>query len=192
LANTITGGTNADALLGLAENDTILGGAGNDTITGGADADQLTGGADNDTFIFALAVDTFRAGFAAADTTTVNIDRITDFVGNGALAGDTIQIATAIAAATTGAAASVTAFTVASANNFNDLAGALAGIQVSVAGGAGVGLLSVADITVSAGALAGRYMVVNDAVAGYTAGTDIVIGLTGITGALNALDFTVV
>lgn len=187
-ANSITGGTNDDIILGLAGNDTINGGNGNDTITGGADADQLTGGTGNDTFVITKAAETATTGvFAATDTSTANIDRITDFVGNGALAGDVIQVTTAAYTTTTGNPASVTAFTVASASNFNDLAGALAGIQASSAT-----LLSVADVTVSAGSLAGRYLIINDATAGYTVVTDSIIGLTGITGALNAQDFVVV
>jgi len=67
------------------------------------------------------------------------------------------------------------------------LAGALAGIQLS--SGA---LLSVADVTVSAGSLAGRYAIINDNLVGYTAGTDDIIGLTGITGALHTSDFAIV
>ena len=185
-ANTITGGMANDRLDGGAGNDTIIGGGGNDTIIGGVGADQLTGGAGNDTFVFASAADT-RGTFVAADTTTANIDRITDFAGNGNLAGDTIAVAAAGFGPAAGSPVSVTAFTVANANNYNDLAGALAGIQAST----GV-LLSVADITVSAGSLAGRYVVINDGAAGYTAATDAIIGLTGVTGALNAQDFVVV
>ena len=185
-ANTITGGMANDRLNGGAGNDTINGGGGNDTIIGGAGADQMTGGAGGDIFLFGTVGDT-RGTFAAADTTTANIDRITDFAGNGNLAGDTIAVAAAGFVAAAGSPVSVTAFTVANANNYNDLAGGLAGIQAST----GV-LLSVADITVSAGSLAGRYVVINDGLAGYTAATDAIIGLTGVTGALNAQDFVVV
>lgn len=190
-ANTITGGSNDDTLNGVAGNDTIIGGAGNDTITGGAGADVLTGGAGNDIFVYAAPAQARDVvNFAATNTNTDNIDRITDFVGNGNLPGDTIRVTGAAFGSLAAAPASVTAFTVASANSFNDLAGALTGIQASNA--AGVGLLSVADITVSAGSLAGRYVVINDGAAGYTAGTDAIIGLTGITGTLDAQDFVVV
>ena len=44
-------------------------------------------------------------------------------------------------------------------------------------------------MTVTAGNLAGRYLVVNDATAAIVAGTDAIINVTGITGALNAQDF---
>lgn len=186
LANTITGGTNNDTILAGAGNDTVNSGNGNDTISGEAGADQLAGGAGNDTFIFRTFAET-QSGFAVTDTTAANIDRITDFVGNGALAGDVINIETAILTATTGAAVTVTPFTVASANNFNDLAGALGAIQAS-----GATLLNVADVTVSSGSLAGRYAIINDNVVGYVATTDIIIGLTGVTGALHASDFAVV
>ena len=78
LANTITGGTGADWLAGLAGNDTLFGGSGNDMLDGGADADRLTGGSGNDVFILVKG---------AADG-----DIITDFVGNGTRIGDSIFV----------------------------------------------------------------------------------------------------
>lgn len=190
-ANTITGGTANDRLDGGAGNDTINGGGGNDTIIGGLGADRLTGNAGNDTFMFAAAAgETRSATFLLADTTTNNIDRVLDFTGNGALAGDVIAFAATTAGVNAGATTSVTAVTVASANNFNDLIGGLASIAASTATNA-----QVADVTVSAGSLAGRYLVLNDNFVGFAAldgasgfAGDQIIALTGVTGTLNALD----
>ena len=197
LGDSITGGAAGDGLSGLAGNDTISGLAGNDTITGGAGADTMTGGDGLDTFIFTTLALTQGAGFAAGNTTAANIDRITDFVGNGASAGDSIQITAGSVIATgvtTGAAATpstvtVTAITVATAADYTALtagAQAVTGGVASVTGDAGA--VQAYDITVTAGAMAGRYLIINDTTAAIAA-TDTIINLTGITGALNAQDF---
>lgn len=192
-ADRLTGGAGNDILNGGAGNDIINGGAGNDTITGGAGADTLTGGAGNDTFVFASSAHTKGAAFAATDTTTANIDKITDFVGNGAAVGDTIQLGVAanvFGAAlqfTTGTAANVTAVTVATAADFTALAAAIQTASAGVASSAATA--QVYDVTVTAGNLAGRYVVVNDDTAAVAA-TDTFIAITGATGALNAQDFT--
>jgi len=47
-ADTITGDTNPNYLIGGAGNDTIVGGAGNDTLFGGDGTDSLSGGTEND------------------------------------------------------------------------------------------------------------------------------------------------
>lgn len=66
----IDGGAGSDWLYGQDGADTIVGGAGIDFITGGAGNDQLTGGSGTDVFLF--------SGLAEG------VDRITDFVTNGA------------------------------------------------------------------------------------------------------------
>lgn len=197
LANSITGGSGNDRLDGGAgagtNNDTIDGGAGNDTIVGGVDADLLTGGTGNDTFrIGNVAAETRSAAFNLANTNANNIDRVTDFNGNGAQVGDTFDFQGGTAGVGAGATVSVTAVTVANANNFNDLIGGLATIAASTATNA-----QVADVTVSAGTLAGRYLVLNDITLGLqlapgasVAANDQIIALTGVTGALHASDFT--
>ncbi|WP_315828496.1 beta strand repeat-containing protein [Bradyrhizobium sp. SZCCHNG3015] len=82
--DTITGGVNSvlgssfnDTLTGSSGNDILLGNAGNDTLAGLGGIDTLTGGAGNDNF-------KFSSGAAAGAT-------ITDFSGNGASAGDTLE-----------------------------------------------------------------------------------------------------
>jgi len=66
-----------DALRGFAGSDTLYGGEGNDILNGGADADLLFGGEGHDIFVF-------RKGEA-------NGDVVSDFVGNGANAGDSLR-----------------------------------------------------------------------------------------------------
>ncbi|PWR24529.1 beta strand repeat-containing protein [Zavarzinia aquatilis] len=76
-ANVMTGGGGANALSGLGGDDVINGGGGADTLDGGTGADTLTGGSGNDAFVFAARQS--------------QGDRVTDFAGNGASAGDTLR-----------------------------------------------------------------------------------------------------
>jgi Ca2+-binding RTX toxin-like protein len=81
--DTITGEDNADDLSGGKGADVITGDAGNDKLEGNAGADVLTGGTGSDLFIVSTATDS--AGATA--------DRIRDFEGAGAAAGDRIDLA---------------------------------------------------------------------------------------------------
>jgi Ca2+-binding RTX toxin-like protein len=65
-------------LFGLGGADQLVGGGGNDRLDGGSGADVLIGSTGNDTFVFV-------AGEA-------NGDVITDFNGNGAAAGDSLEL----------------------------------------------------------------------------------------------------
>ncbi|MEH1932693.1 MAG: calcium-binding protein [Nostoc sp.] len=80
-----SGGTGNDTIDGGSGNDTINGGRGNDILTGGTGTDRLTGGSGNDIFKFNSVSDS-PAG--------VSRDVITDFVGNGNLPGDQIDLST--------------------------------------------------------------------------------------------------
>lgn len=203
----VTGGSGADVLIGSAGNDMLNGGAGADILVGdlgvGKTADVLTGGAGNDLFVFNSVNNFFSATWAATDTNTNNIERITDFTGNGAQAGDTIVLNVGGLAAFGGAAQgnvnaaaqtiTVTQFTVANANNFLDLQAALGSLQGSVGGT----VANIGDVTVSNGTLAGRYAVIdNNGVNGLQlaggAGGDSIIALAGNTAALAVNDFMIV
>jgi hypothetical protein len=70
-------GLNDLAVTGNGLGNVIAGNSGSNTLNGGAGADTLRGGAGNDVFVL-------RAGEA-------NGDRILDFAGNGAAAGDTLR-----------------------------------------------------------------------------------------------------
>ncbi|OGA49745.1 MAG: hypothetical protein A3G25_05400 [Betaproteobacteria bacterium RIFCSPLOWO2_12_FULL_63_13] len=190
--NLATGGSGNDTMSGGSGSDTLDGGAGDDSLTGAAGADSMSGGSGNDRFAWATRADSRAAGFAAGNTTTAYIDGITDFTGNGAAAGDTIQLglgANAFGAAlqfTVGTTASVTAITVATAADFTALT---AGAEAVTPGTASTGAVAqIYDVTVSAGNLAGRYLIANDDTAAIAA-TDTIISITGVTGALDSGDF---
>jgi Ca2+-binding RTX toxin-like protein len=76
--DTVFGLDGNDSLYGGVGNDTLDGGAGNDFLDGRVDHDILTGGSGDDVFVFV-------AGEADGDV-------ITDFNGNGAGAGDQLQL----------------------------------------------------------------------------------------------------
>jgi len=79
----LAGSDGDDALYGGAGNDTLDGGAGNDKLIGDAGTDKLIGGAGNDVFLF-YSVSDSQPGLSR--------DIIKDFVGNGNLPGDRIDI----------------------------------------------------------------------------------------------------
>jgi Ca2+-binding RTX toxin-like protein len=72
-----TGNTGENLIVGNRGANTLSGSSGADTLSGGAGADRLTGGSGNDVFV--LRLDEAQS------------DRITDFAGNGAGAGDLIR-----------------------------------------------------------------------------------------------------
>ena len=192
----IFGGNFADSFVGGSGSDNFVGQSGNDTMTGGAGADTLAGGLGDDGFVFGSRSDTRAGSFAGSDTNANNVDKITDFIGNGAAAGDVITFGTATnafgAAITfTGATvANVLAVGVLSANDFNQLTSA-AGIIIDPNTNGFASTASTAqiyDITVGSGNLAGRWLILNDDVDAVTA-SDTIVSITGVTGALNSADF---
>ncbi|MEH2392020.1 MAG: hypothetical protein V7K21_10315 [Nostoc sp.] len=80
--DTLFGENGNDILSGGGGNDILTGGAGNDTLAGGTGTDILSGGAGNDVFKFS----------SVSDSAVVGRDLITDFVGNGTLPGDQIDL----------------------------------------------------------------------------------------------------
>ncbi|MHC5748081.1 MAG: calcium-binding protein [Nostoc sp.] len=76
-------GNGDDALYGVGGNDTLDGGAGPDKLVGDVGTDSLIGGAGNDVFVF-YSVSDSQPGLSR--------DIIKDFVGNGNLPGDIIDI----------------------------------------------------------------------------------------------------
>src|SRR5581483_2745152 len=85
-ANTFLGGAGADQLNGAGGNDILNGSVGNDMLIGGAGRDTMTGGAGFDIFDFNSIAESLPG--------VANRDVITDFVGNGAAAGDQIDLST--------------------------------------------------------------------------------------------------
>ncbi|QEI05269.1 DUF4214 domain-containing protein [Pigmentiphaga aceris] len=171
---------------------TVTGGNNADILKGGKGADTLAGGSGNDTFVIESTAVTRGFAFSPADTNTDNIDKITDFVGNDGAPGDQIRLGIgdgvfgADIRFTVATTANVTAVTVASPADFTTLAAA---IETASAGVASTNTTArVYDVTVTGGNLAGRYLVLNDATDAITA-ADMIVSITGITGALHAQDF---
>ena len=174
-ASTITGGSGADTIVGGNVADTIVGGAGNDNITGGLLNDTLTGGAGADRFI--LTTGGAASVFVGSLATTASMDRITDFVTGT----DDIVIINGTTAITSVVLTTVTVATAA------DVAAVLTAIGTSVAVSAGA-VAQVGVITVSAGAMAGTYLLVNDTV-NAAAALDQLINITGVSGTITTADF---
>jgi Ca2+-binding RTX toxin-like protein len=153
-------------LQGGAGNDTLVGGAGNDGLEGRGGADKLTGGAGDNTFYYNNV----------AESTSSTFDRITDFNATN----DRFQLqGTTVANIDT----AVTGGTLTASNFDNKLAGAIGAAELH----AGDAVL----YTPSAGYLTGHILLVIDAngVAGYQAGADYVIDITGMTGTLTTDNF---
>ncbi len=87
-----TGNALKNQLTGTSGANALDGGAGNDVLVGGRGADTLTGGADHDRFDFNATMD---SGPGLSDV-------IADFAGNGARAGDRIDLSTIDADVLTG------------------------------------------------------------------------------------------
>lgn len=199
-ADTVSGGTGVDVIATGAGNDVVSAGGGDDTITGGAGADVLTGGTGNDTFVFVNTAETRNAQFTLNDTTNANLDRVTDFNGNGPAAGDVFQldvvgtmaVVNSLVNFTNAATVVISARsvgTLTAINNFTELTTALNSVALNASTTTSARVL---DITVSSGNLAGRYLLVNDGVANVDLANDLIINITGVTGAINAADFSFV
>lgn len=171
----ITGGTNNDTLFGSAFADVIQGGTGNDRIVTAAGADLVTLGAGADQYV--LNTGAAANLFVNSIATTAEMDTITDFVAGT----DKVVLLNATTAITS---VTVTAVTVATAA---DVATLLTAIGTTVAASAGA-TESVGLITVSAGLMAGTYLLINDGT-NTAAATDNLINITGVTGTVTATDF---
>ncbi|BCU13824.1 beta strand repeat-containing protein [Microcystis aeruginosa] len=165
-------GTNNINGTGNAGNNNITGNSGNNQINGRAGIDTLTGGLGADTFIFQFGQSTISTS-----------DRITDFAINS----DKIDLLTQGGTATSAPsnfsrAANSTVTTLQNLVNqvFTDANGAIAGNQ-------GLGVNSAALVQVTTGAIAGTYLVINDSTDGFQSSNDLLINITGFTGALPAL-----
>ncbi|HEY2071807.1 MAG TPA: calcium-binding protein [Rhizomicrobium sp.] len=150
----IAGGAGSDTLIGGAGGDSLSGGGGDDILTGGLGADVLTGGAGRDHFVFN----------AAADSTSVNFDTITDFDAEGDKLTVSGPVRLVDAAVTHGSLSH-------------------ADFDASLAADIGAAQLRAQNavlFTPDAGTYAGRTFLIVDlnGVAGYQAGQDLVIALT--------------
>ena len=157
---------------GNAGNNNITGNSGNNQINGGAGIDTLTGGLGADIFIFQFGQSTISTS-----------DHITDFAINSDKIDLLTQTGNAMSAPSSfSRAADSTVTTLDNLINqvFTDANGAITGNQ-------GLGVNSAALVQVTTGAIAGTYLVINDSTAGFQSSNDLLINITGFTGALPAL-----
>lgn len=169
---------NAATLTGGSGNDTISGGTGNDRIVGGAGADTLTGGGGNNTFVFANRAESRSSAFSGSDTTTANIDKITDFM----FGTDRIELSTAANAFGNGLTFTsqtqvslIMTSTGVAINTFDEFFSLLNNLSMPESTSAQAKLNY---FTVSNGSLAGYYLMIYDNVSGASA-NDMVIAITG-------------
>jgi len=162
--DSLTGGSGNDTLIGGAGNDSLAGGAGNDTLAGGSGIDTLTGGTGFDTFQFA-AGDALIAG-----TTTLSFERITDL----SISTDNVDGVNAVTAANLRKLGSV------GSSLTSDSIGTLLSAANFTANGA-------AAFTFGSGAGLRTFVALNDGTAGFQAGNDNIVEITGYTGNLNSL-----
>lgn len=204
---TVAGTGGAQAIKGGSGND-VLGTGGRAAFTGAELGDILSGGAGNDTFTFAVTDSTsdtagvtdVNGGVSGAFTAAQKalFTQITDLNLGGATAATQVDLLdlTAVNGAFTGATTVVV-----NAGAATALAGVNFGTAVNavLADLAGLGALA-ASLPVGTTAVAGLFTWggetfliathdIGDATAGYTAGEDIIINITGVTGTLDAADF---
>jgi Ca2+-binding RTX toxin-like protein len=152
---------------------TVTGSAGADTITGGAKADTITGGAGADTLTGGGGGDIFNYTAAGDSNTATGYDTITDLT-----TADSIHIA----GLTPNFFAAETVSTYQGSLDA-DLASALSGMTS--------GTYAVVTLTGGTDPLDGHTFLIVDGngTAGYTAGADYVIDITGYGGAPSAIHF---
>lgn len=181
---TVTGSNFSDTMTGSNGADVINGGGGSDVINGGAGADVLSGGLGNDEFILLTQADTRGPGFAGTNTDRANIERITDWQGNGTAAGDTIRIGAnhfagllTFNASTTAEMAGTNTSNAVMINTLGQLIAAVAP-NGFFAKASDNDVVQVLQVDVPTGSMAGTYVFINDNVAGLTI-NDTVISVAG-------------
>jgi hemolysin type calcium-binding protein len=189
----IFGGDGNDILTGGAGNDVISGGAGNDTIRGNQDNDTLFGGDGNDTISGGLGNNILTGGPGADMLNSVvgaaDVFVLTNLSDSLVDTFDTINIFKSgedkIAIGATGLPLNPALFSTFSTPGSNDLMADLTGILPAaslLANGA-------AEVTITSGTDMGSYVVINDAVGGYSSTTDAVVKLENASAPLKNTDF---
>ena len=160
-SDSLWGGFGNDTLSGGAGDDFLLGGGGNDSLIGGRGIDILTGSNGSDTFQFA-------AGDALISRTpNISFDRITDFaIGTDSFDGVYAVTAANLNKLRLGGAM----LTSASIDNLLSAATFKASGAAAFTFGKGAGLRT--------------FVALNDATAGFQAGNDNIVEITGYSGTL--------
>jgi Ca2+-binding RTX toxin-like protein len=164
-----TGNTKNNKLTGNAQNNNLNGANGTDKIDGGIGKDILTGGGGNDTLVFRFGESTISNADSIVDFTIAN-DKIDILTQSGTVTG----APTSFSRASNSAAVTLTNVV---NNVFTDSDGLTAGNQA-------LGVNDAALVVVTTAGIAGTYLVINDAVAGFQSAVDTVVNITGYSGAL--------
>ena len=168
-----TGNAGNNTLIGNSGNNTLNGGLGADTLNGGLGADTLTGGTGSDTFVFQFG-----------QSPVLGAERITDF----AIGTDKIDLLTSLGVAMK----APTAFTRAADSTATTLINMANSVFIDANGGLSdnqaLGVNSAALVSVTTSGIAGTYLVINDGVAGFQLGNDLLVNITGYSGTLPTLD----
>ncbi|MFO5438243.1 MAG: bluetail domain-containing putative surface protein, partial [Dolichospermum sp.] len=157
-----TGNGGNNVITGNGANNILNGGAGNDILTGGFGKDTLTGGLGADRFDYRTL----------ADSVFSNFDVITGF--NATTGNDLFLVSTARNGFSN--AGSVTAL------NTDGIAAKLTNTVFTAN--------SAAQFTFGTGTNIRTFVAINDATAGFSATTDAIIEVTGLTGTLGLSNFT--
>ena len=172
---TATGGAGNDTLTGGTGSNTLTGGAGKDTLRGGAGADSLTGGTGNDIFAYDALIDSNADTLIGANLT---FDTITDFTkGQDKISVAGLGFASVVSAQ---AAVNGTGITdISTAPNFRDVLNA-ASTEINATQ---LGYFVLGGNTYILSDVNNNNLV--------TAGTELLIKLSGFSAGLAITDFTV-
>ncbi|MEG5067133.1 S8 family serine peptidase, partial [Microcoleus sp. B3-A4] len=143
---------------------TIIGNTANNTLNGGGAQDILTGSTGADTFLFQFGQSSVSASDRVSDF-AIGTDKI-DLLTQG---GSAMNAPTSFSRAANNSTATTLQLLVPQV--FTDANGGLAGNQA-------LGINSAAVVVATNASIAGNYLVINDATAGFQAGNDLVIKLT--------------
>jgi trimeric autotransporter adhesin len=166
------------ALLGATAID-ATGNSLSNSITGNTAANKLNGGAGADALRGLAGADTFVFRFGQSSVT--GVDRILDF----AIGSDKIDLLSSAGLAFPVPSSFSRASDTAVSNSLATVVGAVyADANGLVAGNQALGLNSAVLFKVNAGSALGTYLAINDGIAGFQSATDLVVNITGFTGAL--------
>ena len=185
-----TGGSGADDFYGSNLKDIIVTGSGADSVWASAGGDKITFGSGKDVFNIG-DVSATAASAAVIGNNGSNMVAITDFTSGTDKIGIQAYALTGVTA-TSGTVVNVApVITDANAvNSATDVWTQLASLLTStnfVASSATTVTGQLVSFT--NGAAAGTYLVINDATAGWTPSTDVVINVTGVSGTIIGTDF---
>ncbi|TRU26955.1 MAG: hypothetical protein EWV79_05145 [Microcystis aeruginosa Ma_MB_S_20031200_S102D] len=167
--NILSGNGGNDSINGGLNNDSLSGGLGIDTLNGGSGIDTLTGNGDADTFVFQFGQSSVSAHDRITDF-AIGIDKIDLLLSTGAATGAPLNF-------TRAANSTATTKTDLATQVFTDANGLLPGNQALAAN-------SAALVQVTAGAIAGTYLFINDSTAALSSTNDLLVNITGFSGAL--------